>query len=164
MIETLIGSALGGIFRLVPETLKWLDRKDERKHELAMFDKQLQADELRAKAQLQQTQAEVEGKIGLAEIEGLITATKAQGKQTGIGWVDAINTLMRPIITFWWVIVLQTTALICSYISLRQTGISGLDAVAMLWGPDERAIVASIISFWFVDRALRKGGGVGVKH
>ena len=36
MIETLLGGLLGGTFRLAPEILKWLDRKGERGHELAM--------------------------------------------------------------------------------------------------------------------------------
>ncbi len=38
MIETLLGGLLGGAFRLAPEILKWLDRKGERGHELAMQD------------------------------------------------------------------------------------------------------------------------------
>ena len=37
MIETLLGGLLGGAFRLAPEVLKWLDRKGERGHELAML-------------------------------------------------------------------------------------------------------------------------------
>ena len=42
MIETLLGGLLGGAFRLAPEILKWLDRKEERGHELAMQDKALE--------------------------------------------------------------------------------------------------------------------------
>jgi hypothetical protein len=44
MIEVLgggvLGSILGGLFRLAPEVLKWLDKKNERQHELAMFNRQ----------------------------------------------------------------------------------------------------------------------------
>ena len=36
----IFGSLLGGIFRLAPEVLKFFDKKNERQHELAMFDKQ----------------------------------------------------------------------------------------------------------------------------
>ena len=36
----IFGSLLGGIFRLAPEVLKYFDKKNERQHELAMFDKQ----------------------------------------------------------------------------------------------------------------------------
>ena len=47
MIETLLGGLLGGAFRLAPEILKWLDRKGERSHELAMQDKALEFEKLR---------------------------------------------------------------------------------------------------------------------
>jgi len=48
MIETLLGGLLGGAFRLAPEVLKWLDRKGERGHELAMQDKVLEFEKLPA--------------------------------------------------------------------------------------------------------------------
>jgi hypothetical protein len=47
MIETLLGGLLGGAFRLAPEVLKWLDRRGERGHELAMQDKALEFEKLR---------------------------------------------------------------------------------------------------------------------
>jgi hypothetical protein len=47
MIETLLGGLLGGAFRLAPEILKWLDRKGERGHELAMQDKAIEFEKLR---------------------------------------------------------------------------------------------------------------------
>ena len=47
MIETLLGGLLGGAFRLAPEILKWLDRKGERGHELAMQDKALEFEKRR---------------------------------------------------------------------------------------------------------------------
>lgn len=155
MLMTLLGTLLGGGFRLVPELLKWFERKDERKHELAMFDKQLEADKLRGQLALEQTNAA----IGAAEVQAIIEATKAQSTHTGIRWVDAVNSLMRPLITFWWVIVLYTLALVAQYVVLLDLGYGGMEAILKLWGPDEKAIVASIISFWFVDRSLRKNFG-----
>lgn len=151
MIETLMGTLLGGMFRMAPELLKWFDRKDERKHELAMFDRQLEADKLKAQA----AQAQAESQITLADIEALTTATKAQGQITGVSWVDGLNALMRPTITFWWVIVLYTGALVAQYLFLVDSGTKQIDAILHLWGTEEKAIVASIIAFWFVDRSLR---------
>jgi hypothetical protein len=63
---------------------------------------------------------------------------------------------MRPLITFWWVIVLYTAALVAQYLVLVQAGVDHLDAITRLWGTDEKAIAASIIGFWFADRSLRK--------
>ena len=42
-----VGGLLGGAFRLAREILKWLDRKGERGHELAMQDKALEFEKLR---------------------------------------------------------------------------------------------------------------------
>jgi hypothetical protein len=99
MIETLLGILFGGLFRMVPEVLKWLDRKDERKHELSMFDKQLEADKLKGDQTLAQINAQADATIGAAEIQAIIEATKAQAVQTGIRWVDAFNAIIRPLLS-----------------------------------------------------------------
>lgn len=156
MIMTLFATLGGGLFRLFPEVLKFLERKDDRKHELAMFDRQLDADKLKGQMALDQTRAQSEGALSLAEVNAIIEATKAQAITTGIKWVDAISSLMRPIITFWWVIVMYTGALVAQYIVLVQQGATQVAAIITLWGPDEKAIVGSIVGFWFADRSLRK--------
>lgn len=156
MIETLVGTVLGGAFRMAPEFLKWLDRKDERKHELSMFDKQLQADAMKLQASQKLAETQADERITLADVAAMVEATKAQAVLTGIGWVDAISSLMRPTITFWWVIVLYTAALVAQFWQLHTQNMATADVILRLWGPDERAIVASIIAFWFVDRSIRK--------
>lgn len=156
MIETLLGTLFGGAFRLAPEIMKHLDAKNERGHELAMFDKQLTADAARSKHSIDQIEAQSVSASNAAEMQAIIEATKAQAVRTGIAWVDAASALMRPLITFWWVILLYTAALVAQFIVLVDNGALYVEAILKLWGPDERAIVASIISFWFVDRSLRK--------
>lgn len=156
IFETLIGTLLGGAFRLAPGIMALSDKKNERKHELDMFDKQLEADRLRGQMALDQTKVEADLKLAGDEMQAIIEATRAQAVQTGVKWVDAMSSLMRPLITFWWVIVLYTAVMICQFLSLLNHGELPIDAILKIWGPDERAIVASIVSFWFVDRSLRK--------
>ena len=156
MVEALFGTLLGGLFRLAPEILKWLDKKDERKHELSMMEYQLKADELRGKIAIDTINAQTEALIGVSEMNAIIEATKAQAVQTGIKFVDAINALMRPLITFWWVLVLYTVSVGVQYYMLLKNEFSAGTAVLMVFGPDEKSIAASIISFWFVDRSLRR--------
>ena len=43
----ILGSLLGGVFRLIPEVLKSFDKKNERSHELSMFDKQCDVEKTR---------------------------------------------------------------------------------------------------------------------
>ncbi len=159
MIETLLGTLFGGIFRMAPEVLKWLDRKDERKHELSMFDKQLEADKLKGDQVLAQINAQADASIGAAEIQAIIEATKAQGVQTGIKWVDAFNAIIRPLLALQWLIVLWPAVIIAGFALAVQTGADPLVALKAAFGVDEKAMAASVASFWLVDRSLRKMSG-----
>jgi hypothetical protein len=150
MLE-LLGGLFGGAMRMAPEVLKWLDRKDERKHELAMFEKQVTMEKMKNEQQL----AIGQQSITLSEIQGIVEGVRAQATTTGIRIIDGINSLMRPTITFWWVIVLYTLVLYGQWDVLRNAGMASMDAILSLWGPQEKMIVNSIIGFWFVDRALR---------
>lgn len=156
MIETLLGTVFGGAFRLAPELIKVFDRKDERKHELALLDKNLEADRLKLEASQKLAETQAEERISASELQAMIEATRAQATQTGVKWVDALSSLMRPLITFWWVIVLYTAALAAQFLQMQAHDVATVDAILRLWGPDERAIVASIVAFWFVDRSLRR--------
>jgi hypothetical protein len=153
---TLLGGLFGGLFRLAPELMKWLDKKDERAHELSMFDKQIEADKLRSEQKIDEIETQGQYTLDTAGLAALQEAIKAQGQMTGIKWVDGVNSMMRPLITFWWVIVLSTVAEVCMYISLLHAGVPGVDAVLKLWGPEEKATVAGIINFWFLDRVIRR--------
>lgn len=157
MVETLLGTLFGGLFRLAPEVFKFFERKDERRHELAMFDKNLEADKLHAESAQKLAEIEANRAVSVADIEALIEGAKAQAAPSGVKWVDAISSLMRPALTFYWCIVLYTVALIAQYVILVQGGQTNVQAILSLWGIEEKAIVASMISFWFMDRTLRRG-------
>lgn len=157
----LLGLLFGGLFRLAPEIFKWLDRKDERKHELGMLDKQMMADRMRAELAIKQIEAEAEVVLGRAELDAIIAATKAQGQRSGVRWVDALNSLIRPLITIWWVIILYTAAMTTQFYALVWVYDSNMvTALLTVFGPAEKSIASSIISFWFVDRALRRPSAI----
>lgn len=141
---------------MAPEVLKWLDRKDERKHELSMFDKQLEADKLKGDQVLAQINAQADASIGAAEIQAIIEATKAQAVQTGIKWVDAFNAIIRPLLALQWLIVLWPAVIIAGFALAVQTGADPLVALRSAFGVDEKAMAAGVASFWLVDRSLRK--------
>ena len=156
MIETLLGTLFGGIFRMAPEVLKWLDRKDERAHELAMFDKQLEADRLKGDQALAQINAQADAAIGAAEVQAIIEATKAQSMRTGIKWVDALNALVRPVLALQWLILLWPAVIVAGFTLAVASGADPLVALKAAFGVDEKAMAASVASFWLVDRSLRK--------
>lgn len=157
----ILSFVFGGVFRLAPELMKWLDKKDERKHELAMLDKQMEADKLRAEMALKQVELEGEVSLGRAEIDAIIAATRAQGQKSGVKWIDGFNSLLRPLIAFWWVIVLYSGSLCVQFYALVwKFNETVPTAVLTVFGDQEKAIALSIIGFVFVDRAIRRGSGI----
>ena len=153
ILETVIGGLTGGLFRLAPEVLKFFDRKNERSHELAMLDLSIKADSLKKDI----ATIEAQGAIGVKEIDAIIEATKAQGQRTGIKWVDAINSLIRPLITLQWVVLLWPGLIIASFFASYEA-MGALEAFKVVFGIEEKIMASSIVSFWFVDRSLRKNG------
>lgn len=154
MLETLIGTLFGGLFRLAPEALKLLDVKNERAHELSMFDKQIKLDTLRAQANIDNNNTSIE----IADIQAIIEATKAQSTTTGIKWVDGLNSSIRPVLALQWLILLWPAVIISGIISAIGSGIDPLIVVNTMFGEEEKAMASSIASFWLVDRSLRKMG------
>jgi hypothetical protein len=101
MIETLLGGLLGGAFRLAPEILKWLDRKGERSHELAMQDKALEFEKLRGAQRMAEIGAGADAAWNVGAIETLREAVAAQGQRSRVRWADALSVSVRPVITYW---------------------------------------------------------------
>ena len=50
----LLGSIFGGLFRLAPEILKFLDKANERKHELNMFQLQTDLEKMRGEFKMEE--------------------------------------------------------------------------------------------------------------
>lgn len=156
MIETLLGGLMGGLFRLAPEVFKFFDKKNDRAHELAMMDKTLEA-----------TKLEGQNKLGLQQevtygqgIDALTTAVAAQGKQTGIKFVDALSALVRPVITYWFMAIYMMVKTTGIYLVVQSTG-DWSAAIKTAWSPDDMAIFAGILNFWFLSRVFdRKGSNI----
>ncbi len=150
-ITTILGGILGAGARLVPEVLKWLDRKDERKHELAMQDKAAEMARIQGAQKLEEGNLQYDSK----GLDALIESVKAQAQPSGVRWVDAMSSLMRPLITVQWVILLYPAYLVASMI-VAGAATDPAGALLKVFGADEKAIVAGIINFWFLDRVLRR--------
>lgn len=152
---TLLGGGLGGLLRLAPELFKLWDRANERKHERDMFDKHLAADKQRS--DLAVTEAKARGQITLdvAGLEALKAAITGQSQITGNRRMDAFNSSVRPVLTYYWCIGLYSLALVAQFWLLNKGGNSAADAILMLWGPEEKVIVSGMINFWFLDRVIK---------
>lgn len=163
MIEILgggvLGSLLGGLFRLAPEVLKWLDRKSERAHELAMFDRQCQLEQMRGEQKL----AEIGAVHGMAVDTGVLDAFKsAVEQQTEMtkaagGWVASLSASVRPVVTYWILAIWSFAHLWFAWMGYR-VGMDPTGVFNLIMSADFAALVAGTLNYWFLDRTLAKRG------
>ena len=155
MIETLLGGLMGGAFRLTPEILKWIDRKGERNHELALQDKTLELERLKSATNANELQTEAETSKHSTTINTLNTAVSTQGKITGVKWADALSSSVRPIITYWFM-ALYCAAKAAIFVSAIQNGGEWAIAVQQSWTDADQALWAGVLNFWFLGRVFDK--------
>ena len=74
----LFGTIFGGLFRLAPEVLKFLDRKNERSHELAMFNRQCELEQIRGEMKLAEIGAERDKAIDTGVMAAFEAAINSQ--------------------------------------------------------------------------------------
>lgn len=168
-MDPILGGIVGGLFRMAPEFLKWFDRKDERKHELAMFDRNIKADQLRADLAIKQTETEGQFKLDGAGLEALVAAIKGQSQLTGVEWVDALNASVRPVLAYW-LMALYASAKMATFATVVMLGwddASGsvetakliADAVKDAYTTADMDLLSGVFTFFFLDRVIRKQQG-----
>jgi hypothetical protein len=152
----LLGMLGGGIFRLIPFIVDLFKQKGDRDHEYRMTQLQLEIDKARASQQIDLAHAQAEIASNVADMQALVEAIKAQAAPTGIKWVDALNSSVRPILTYWWCLGLYSThKAILVYVAIT-TNQTLMTMAPILLTDFDRGVVGSIFGFWFVDRSLRK--------
>jgi hypothetical protein len=153
MIETLLGGLLGGAFRLAPELLKWLDRKGERGHELAMQDKALEFEKVRGASRMAEIGASADAAWNTGAMEAFKEAVAGQGRPSGVKWADALSTSVRPIITYWFM-ALYCAAKAAAFVAALNAGAGWGTAVLAAWSDADQALWAGVLNFWFVGRVF----------
>ena len=153
MIETLLGGLLGGAFRLAPEILKWLDRKGERGHELAMQDKAIEFEKLRGAQRMAEIGAAADAAWNTGAINALKEAVAAQGHQSGVRWADALSASVRPVITYWFM-GLYCAAKTAAFAAALTAGAGWGEATLHAWTEDDQALWAGVLNFWFLGRVF----------
>lgn len=157
ILETLLGGVTGGLFRLTPELLRWLDRKSERAHELAMFDRQLEADKLRSSLHVQEVQAAGQIALDGSALDALRDALKGQAEMAVAagGAFAGLSASVRPVATYW-LLALYGAAKAGAAAALVAAGSSVAAAAQVTWGEADMAMLSGVLNFWFLDRVIRK--------
>ena len=153
MLESLLGSLFGGLFRLAPEFLKWLDRKNERDHELNMFRLQTDLEKQRGTFTLEEKYVD----HSTAALDAIQEAFREQSAtaSSSYKWVAAASALVRPGITyvlFGLYVAVKVTAIVYS----MQSGASWLEVTKTHWNVEDFSLLNLVITFWFVGRSIEK--------
>ncbi len=143
---TLLGSFLGLLGSFVPEFLKHMRDKSDKKHELEILDRQIAMMQTNQKHRLENLEA-----IGdIREIEALY----AHARPAGVPWVDALSGSVRPVVTYLFFLLYAATKGAQAVLLYQTLSIS--ETLVHLWHPEDQALFAAVMSFWFGQRSLLK--------
>jgi hypothetical protein len=164
MLETLgggiLGSVLGGLFRLAPEVMKVFDRKSERSHELSMFDRQCRLEEQRGAQKMAEIGAQRDLQVDTAAMDALKAAVESQAdmvQAAGTGFSASLSASVRPMVTYW-VLFIWSVLHFWYCLQTVQAGLDPTSAFKTMLTPDFAALVAGTLNYWFLDRTLAKRG------
>jgi hypothetical protein len=149
MIETLLGSLLGGVFRIVPEVMKLWDAKNEREHELAMLGKEMEFAQIKGEISMREQETVLMGK----ELDAMSVALREQGETARASgqFIAAISAAVRPLITYWFV-TLYSIVKLASILMAIDAGAEWKEVLVSSWTADDMALLMMILTFWFVGR------------
>lgn len=158
MLFEILSLAGGAVTRLLPEVFGALKARRENDHEYRMTQLQLQIDQARATQAIDLAHAQASIAQAQADMAAMVEALRSANTPTGIPLVDAVNSTVRPFLTYWWCVVLYTAAKVIQIVVATQGHADLASFAGIVMTEFDRSCVGSIIGFWFVDRSLRKAG------
>jgi len=153
--QTLIGFIIGGIFRLIPEFLKYIDRFFDRIHERKMQEIAYKFQNIQNKQNLDKL--EIINNDSNDTLLNILKSFKDKDNKEVSKWYlysSILSSLMRPLITIQWVLFLYPSVIILTFI-LSLNNNSPVGSLNLAFGIQEKQLVSSIMSFWFLDRVLK---------
>lgn len=145
---TLIGSLLGFVSSLFPDLLKIFRERQDRQHELAILDRQMEM----MRSGHQQRLEEIQVQADIAESQALYKSAVP----TGVKWVDALAGTVRPVITYAFFALFAAVKGSALYVLIAVEGMLLAQALPQIWDPETQALFAAVMSFWFGARSLAK--------
>jgi len=151
----LIGLIFGGASRLGQYWLDLKDKQKEREHEAVMFDLQVKLQDQRLSAEKDMRQMDAGAKRDEAELDALVTALQTQAQEAGKagGWVLKLSASVRPVVSYWLLFIYTASKVAALYLALN-AGASLAEAVRASYTEFDGTLLASIISYYFVNRGL----------
>jgi hypothetical protein len=153
MIETLLGGVFGGLLRLAPEALKFLDQKNERKHELSMLEAEMRFAQVKGEIAMRQTEAQMQ----VSELSAMTEAIKEQSAtaQAAGKFVSAISALVRPLVTYIFVALYVSVKVAAYSLAISQGG-DWKELLISSWSDDDMSTMTMLLTFWFTGRIFER--------
>ena len=152
---SLLGTLLGFGTSVIPTVFDFFKEKSKRAADL---------EELKLRAELQAKGIDLNIKQIKAQVE-VEEAKAVTAQQTGLyahdaslkggSFIDAMRASVRPVITYVF-FGLFVTIKICALIVYIKSGLNYADAIPKLWDEETAALFASVVAFWFGNRAFDK--------
>lgn len=154
-----LGGLLGGVFRLAPEALKFFDKKNERAHELAMFNRQCELEQLRGQQKLAEINAARDAAVDAGAMDALAAAINQQAEMAKAagGRMAALSASVRPVATYW-VLLIWSAAHVWFAVTAGLAGAPPAEVFKLVMSPDFSALLSGTINYWFLDRTLKQRG------
>jgi len=165
ILTSLWGLMGGGLMRLLPELVSLWNKKTDNGHELEMMKLQLEMQRSKAGDDRQTLRdqgeqdrltigAKSDAETTLALLDAQKAALESQMKPLGIWWVDALNFLVRPLTTYYFLGMYGLVKLATIMIAIRTT--DPWSSIIKCWTLEDAAILSGILGFWFVGRVFDK--------
>lgn len=153
MLETLLGGVFGGVLRLAPEVLKFFDAKNERGHELRMLEAEMKFAQVKGEIAMRQTEAQMQ----VAEISAMTEAIKEQSAtaQAAGKFVSAISALVRPLVTYIFVLLYVSVKIVGYSLAVSQGG-DWKELLLSSWTDDDMSTMTMLLTFWFTGRIFER--------
>lgn len=149
----LLGSIFGGLFRLAPEILKFMDKKNERSHELQMFTLQTDLEKMRGEFRMEERYVD----HSISQLDAIKEAFKEQATTAKeAGWLASfITAITRPGIT-WVAFGMYIAVKVAGLTIAFQSDANWADVITKSWDEDDFAMLNMMLTFWFVGRSIEK--------
>lgn len=146
---TLLGSIFGFVASFAPSVMSLLKDRQDKQHELEIMDRQLKLQALSGQQQLNEIQVQ-------SDAQQNISAYNFANQPSKIAWVDAVTSLVRPVITysFFALFGLVKLSTIFYFIFYRHNDV--FNSILLIWDEPTSVMFATVLSFWFGGRQSQK--------
>lgn len=140
------GALTGTIGAIVGPLFKFLQQRQDNKHELDVMALQIEASKAGAQQRLEEIVTVTDGELAKKAYEF------AKPDSTSWKWARALNEIVRPTVTFWFFGTYAMGKIILFWHSLFMEGNRLVVAWDQVWNVSDYQMLSAILFFWFTDR------------